>query len=159
MPNRRRYYIVSIWQSSFWSWGRAPTRDAPTWECAGGEGWVPAFARTREGGFATTTRFFTPLRCVQNDMWGALRCARNDMLFGGMRDGDGSPHSRGHGRGDVETTEGVGPAFARTTGGGEGVETTEGVGPRISEDTGGGGYSWGTLQGITPIPRLEEGRL
>ena len=23
MPNRRRYYIVSIWQSSFWSWGRA----------------------------------------------------------------------------------------------------------------------------------------
>ena len=25
------------------------------------------------------TRFFTPLRCVQNDMLGALRCVQNDM--------------------------------------------------------------------------------
>ena len=25
------------------------------------------------------TRFFTPLRCVQNDMSGALRCVQNDM--------------------------------------------------------------------------------
>ena len=24
-------------------------------------------------------RFFTPLRCVQNDMVGVLRCVRNDM--------------------------------------------------------------------------------
>ena len=35
--------------------------------------------------------------------------------------------------------------------GGEGVETTEGVCTGICEDTGGGGYSWGTLEGITPI--------
>ena len=25
------------------------------------------------------TRFFTPLRCVQNDMLGGLRCVQNDM--------------------------------------------------------------------------------
>ena len=33
------------------------------------------------------------------------------------------------------------------------------MGPRMREDTGGGGYSWGTLEGITPIPRLHEGGL
>ena len=48
-------------------------------------------------------RFFTSLRCAQNDMWGcgALGmkcwegCAHDEI---GLRK-DGSPHSRGHGRG------------------------------------------------------------
>ena len=41
----------------------------------------------------------------------------------------------------------------RETGGSRPVSTREGMGmgPRMREDTGGGGYSWGTLEGITPI--------
>ena len=43
--------------------------------------WVPACARTREGeGLLRRRDSSTPLRCAQNDMWGALRYAQNDML-------------------------------------------------------------------------------
>ena len=62
----------------------------------------------------------------QRDSSAPLRCARNDMLSGGMR--DGSPHPRGQ-------REGSG--FPSASSRGQAIRGGTGVGPRIREDTGG----------------------
>ena len=53
--------------------GRAPTRDARTWECARGRGWVPAFARTREGNFHPNPPSSRGQAICEDNGWGVRR--------------------------------------------------------------------------------------
>ena len=83
------FFIVMTYSNDMWKGGWVPA-------CARtmGGGWVVREPRLRgEGEGVMATRFFTPLRCVQNDMWEG-------------RDGSPPPSSRGQ---DLD---------ARTTGGG-----------------------------------------
>ena len=99
----------------------APTGDGGRDGDGEGIGWVPACARKRTwGGRAPPSPVFTragsgrgrgiALRDIRNDMWGALgeRAVREPPLRGkggagngeGLKEGDGSPHARGHGEGE-----------------------------------------------------------
>ena len=124
-------------------WGRTPA--ATEGDDMGGERAVREPRLRGEGEGVMATRFFTPLRCVQNDMWGALRCARKDIW---VEEGGWVPAPRLHG-GRISTrgqrvgegarpNEGEGWVDSRRRGndGGEGAHKGLPYGGRVAGEDG-----------------------
>ena len=141
-----------------------------------GEGICGRSGRSGKG-IASATRFFDSA-ALRMTCWvrGQDGRPRGTPVRGSVQEGgDGSPHPRGHGRGRLfvgnvggdhpHPPSSLGQALTFPPGRSGSVcyddeilHSARGRGwvgeARIREDTGGGGYSWGTLEGITPIPRL-----